>query len=184
MNSNFHPPDIKSVSYLSNGSTLNATVWLSDAYKNPSKNASAWSSSNMMEIPYYRASYMLAVDVHNSYDVIGPDYAIRYDWDATSHNWTKSIEETSPTGEERYVDIEPNYNLFKHTNSQNYIDMSLESLRLNYPDRYTLLLLATDYFYYNGKICQLSDATPKGQIPPPTFNFSTTPRTLRPKTGR
>src|SRR5215213_3866645 len=42
--SRFHPPDISSITYLSNGTTLNATLWLSSPFMEPPSNASDWLS--------------------------------------------------------------------------------------------------------------------------------------------
>ena len=163
----FHPPDIKSVTYLSNGSTLNATLWLSSAYKNPAENASAWLSSNIRDSPWYSISYILSLDVHGAYDVKhGADYGLRYDWDAMNESWTRGIEEIAPSGEIKYIEPKTNYDIFKNNNSKNYIDMSLDLSRLNYPEQYSIVFSVYDYFVRNGRVCALSDITPRVTVSP------------------
>jgi hypothetical protein len=179
----FHPPDIKSVSYLSNGSTLNATLWLSSAYKNPAENASAWLSSNVGDSPWYSISYLLSVIVHGSYDVEGPDYALRYDWDAINDSWTRGVVEVAPSGEVKYLEPKANYGIFKNNNSKNYIDLSLDLSRLNYPEQYSVVFSVFDYFIRNGRACALSDITSRVHIPPPTFNLSTSPSSVELRPG-
>jgi hypothetical protein len=185
LQNHFHPPDIKSVGYLSNGSVLNATLWLSNIYEKPASNASAWLVSNVRDSPWYRSGYLLSVNVHGAYDVRGADYAVRYDWDAINNTWTKRIEEIAPSGENRYLVTEVNYDIFKNNgnNSKNYIDMSLEMSRLNYPQQYSIVFSVYDHFVHNGRVCTLSDIIPRVHIPPPTFNLSTSPSSVELRAG-
>ena len=123
----FHAPDIKSVSYLSDGNTLNATLWLSSSYRYPPANASAWLQQNVQDAPWYYTRYLVSVIVQGAYDVEGPDYSMGYYWDAVNGTWSRKVVHVSPTGDEVNLETKNGYNIFMNgNNSRNHINFSLD----------------------------------------------------------
>lgn len=180
----FHPPDIKSVSYLSDGNTLNVTLWLSSTYRNPAANASAWLSQDVRDSPWYRTNYLVSVIVQGAYDLEGPDYALGYSWDALNNTWSRTVAEVSPSGDIVNLEAKNGYDIFLNgNNSRNHINFSLDLSRLNYPQQYALVFSAFDYFVKDGRVCALVDITSRVHIPPPSFDLSATPSSIELRPG-
>lgn len=185
----FHPPDISSVTYHSDGKTLNATIWLSSPFIDPPQNAEAWLSPTVQDAPWYQIRYGLSIAVHSTYDTQGTDYSLMYRWDALNKNttlgknWTRTVMELSPEGDQKVLEPTKKYNIFSANGQKRYIDLSLDLTNLLYPDQYDLLFYAYDYFIENGHVCPLVDITPRVYNPPPVFTISTSPSSLEIRPG-
>jgi len=181
--SRFHPPDISSITYLSNGTTLNATLWLSSPFMEPPSNASDWLSvPRPSEVPWYIIRYGMSIAVHSIYDTEGTDYAVEYRWDVLNNTWTRIVQEISPAGALKVLQLEYNYTVF-YLKGQQYINLFLDLAALNYPDQYDLLFYAFDYFIEGYRICPMADLTPRLYIPPPEFVISTSPSSVEIRPG-
>ena len=179
----FHPPDILSVTYLSNGKTLNATLWLSSAFTEPPSNASDWLSlPRPAHIPWYMITYGMSLASHSIYDTEGTDYAVGYAWDVLNNTWTRTVSELSPQGDYKTLELQPNYNVFP-LNAQRFINLSLDLSALNYPEQYDLIFYAFDYFIQDYRICPMNDLTARVYVPPPEFILSSSPSSLELRPG-
>ena len=129
----YHPPDISSVTFHSDGKTLNATIWLSSAFVDPPENADAWLSPAVKDAPWYQIRFGLSVAVHSSYDTEGTDYSLKYLWDALNENstlskkWVRTVTEASPEGDEKVIEsIRINDDIFAaNQQHKSYINLLL-----------------------------------------------------------
>jgi hypothetical protein len=178
-----HPPDISSVTYLSNGTTLNATLWLSSPFEEPPSNASDWlSSPRAKDVPWYIIRYGMSIAVHSIYDTEGTDYVVDYRWDVLNNTWTRIVQELSPQGDIKVLELNHTYPVF-YLKGQKYINLFLDLAALNYPGQYDLLFYAYDYFMETYRICPMADLTPRVYIPPPEFVISTSPSSVEVRPG-
>src|SRR5215212_12074044 len=81
--------DIQSVSYFSNGTCLNATLWLADFLTSPND--------------YENVNYGIYFDAdsNNRTGLSGIDYKVEVSWNNESRTWTRVFEEWSSNGEVR-----------------------------------------------------------------------------------
>jgi hypothetical protein len=169
-------PNIQAVNYISDGKTLNATIWLSSPFKGIQSN-----------------------EVHRTYavfivpDSLSPDsgqsYEVTMDWDlGNSNSWTKTVREWSPIADVKkdfYQEAIPN-NYTSSLIGHNYIDLSLNLGAVGYPSQYSIFSYETEsYILPSHPSCSLVDVTAMLHIPPPEFQFSALPssQVLRPDDG-
>jgi len=150
----FRIPDIAAVTYLSNGKTLNATLWLSNPLTEHPLNIST-TLLPLKDVPIYMIRYGMAVDVISAYDTQGGDYAVRILWDAVNKTWTRVLEEYSPALDIRTLKQE-DYHGGLPGIGKKYLDLSLNLSTLNYPDKYSLLFYVYYFFIKNGRLCSLT----------------------------
>ena len=115
-------PDIKGVSYNSNGDIIYATVWVNPMTMNRN------SSYDGVVNEWIAGGYQMPIDIPSTYDY-GTDYAYRLEWDPVNKTWSNSLEErnlgfggknkiyTLPAGIEDFVDSEGNYVQFSINSS-------------------------------------------------------------------
>ena len=182
--SHFHPPDISSVTYLSDGKTLNATLWLSSPFRQPPPNASEWLSTPSGHAPWYILVYGMSFAVKSVYDTQGADYSISYSWDVLNQTWTRTVFEHSPFAQYKILEVNNNYTLFSVKEKRpTYINLSLDLPTINYPDQYELVFSAYDYFVQDFRVCPMSDITSRVYVPPPVFVISSTPSSVEMRPG-
>ena len=182
----FHPPDISSVSYSSNGSILDLTLWLSSPFRHPPSNASEWMSPGVRGSPWYSIGYLVSVGVHTAYDVEGPDYGLAYTWDVINGTWSRQIVEVSPKGDTKYLDYMDNYSIFDENNdieSRTHISFSMNLAQLSHPEHYSLVFSVNDYFIHDGRVCAMSDITSRVHVPPPSFDLTALPSSIELRPG-
>lgn len=134
-------PDISSASFLSNGNTLNATLWLNGIFDNYMDYL--W----VHDIQLNTISYTLYIDVHSFFDsgtIKGfPDYTMNLFWDSINRNWSKQINLIMP---EVWSEKKPGYRILNQVNnftnfyseSSNYVDLPLELGYIGFPEKYLL----------------------------------------------
>jgi hypothetical protein len=160
-------PDIKGVSYNSNGETIYATLWVNPMTMN--KNSSYDGVVN----EWIAGGYQMPIDIPSTYD-FGTDYAYRLEWDPVNKTWLNSLEErnlgfggknriyTLPAGIEDFVDSEGNY-----------VQFSINRSTLGFPDRFKMIFSTWGAFQNDeGRLCAITDTTSFMDIPPPVFNLS------------
>lgn len=165
--------DIKSVSYISDGKTLNATLWLTEPF--------TFLPPESKGIPY-GISYSMYIDVNSIYDA-NTDYNINYYWE-TDYNRTWTIEtlETSKVGDKTLYSKQNPTDIAKK--GQNYINFIFDLKTANYPKNYRIFFSAIPFFNNeNGKNCVLMDITNYLSAPPPEFNISATPNNVELRPG-
>ena len=120
----FSPADIRTVDYSSNGSILNATLWLNTppVQEKPPK--------------FSKLEYGMLVDVdanegtgHN-----GVDYQVQIEWDTTNKSWTKTITEWSLHENKKVLATIENYTGF-FKKGEKFIDLSLNMNELSFPNK-------------------------------------------------
>jgi hypothetical protein len=168
-------PDILAVKYFSDGRTLNATLWLSSPFEEPS----------LQRV----RNYEMLIDVDSAYD-IGQDYQVVISADALTNGWTRIVRVSSPTpgenkiidpGESKILNQTNNYTGF-YEKGKNFVDLSLDLSAISSPNQYSILFIASEIFFEKGSLCSILDITDLVHIPPPEFAISASPSsvTLRP----
>jgi hypothetical protein len=180
----FRSPDIVGVNYLSDGKTLNATIWLSSPFEEPALNKSPFF--------LFGRTYAWIIDINSAYDTRqGPDYKVIIDWDTLNHRWTRTVQEWSSTpgedkifgsGEFMILEQENNYTGF-YQKGKNYVDLSLNLNEVSSPDQYSMSFYALDYFKTKVGFCTVVDITDLVHIPPPEFIISSSPSSVTLRSG-
>jgi hypothetical protein len=176
---NVLPPGISAVTYLSNGKTLNATLWLSHPFiEQPLHN-------DRLSIPFngvhlYMVRYGMTLETSSVYHIPGSDYTARLQWDAINKTWDRVVEELAPVSTDETRLLEPinhNYTAF-HVKGKSYINLSLDLGGLSYPNQYSVYFYALNLYIKDGTLCRVVNLTNKVYIPPPEFAISTNPNSL------
>jgi hypothetical protein len=171
----FLSPHIAAADYISDGKTLNATLWLSSPFKVPSIS----SSSGFKQI---ERTYAMLIHIDSAYD-IGQNYQAAIQWSSLTNTWSKITKKSSPpfvvkTGNEEILDQKDNYTNFFRS-GKNYVDLPLNLGFLGYPYQYSIISYASDtYLTKDYHICHLKDITSVVHIPPPEFIISTLPNSV------
>jgi hypothetical protein len=162
LKSKSHSPDINAVSYLSDGNSLNATIWL---------------SSPLQKIPLHKMGYTISVDFHSVYDV-GTDYYARVSKNPYNDTWTRTIEESSgSTDQKRMLNSSVYTSAIRYNEA--YVTIALPLSYLNFPSQYKLIFTAWDQFLNDDqKMCYLVDLGTWVQIPPPRYFIKTIPSSI------
>ncbi len=188
-------PQIAAVNYISDGKTLNATLWLRSPFQEPTtspiilKESSFIPSSvgdkdnNTAHLPVEKhiikesiRKYAILIHPDSVYD-IGQAFQVAVDWNNTNHIWRRTTTESIPSsiqGENRVLQQENNYEL-SFVPGKNYVDLSLNLGLLSYPSQYSLIAYALETYKEDSKFCKLIDVTDLVHVPPPEFVISTLP---------
>jgi hypothetical protein len=158
--------DMTAVSYLGDGRFLNATIFLSSKFvENPDK-----------YMPAYGA--MINADSNENTGWQGYDYFMRIAWDNFNKVWTYVLQEWSTVQIERLLDQKSNYtDFFDKGENNNYIHLSLDLEKLNFPTEYTVVFF-TDYIFEKDGLYGVSDYSNWIRIPPPEFFITAVPNEL------
>jgi hypothetical protein len=155
--------EILGVDYESDGKTLNATVWLYFPF-------------NELPLTYKVVHYGMLIDSDfdktTGYD--GIDYQLELGWDNISKTWNKKLEQWSPNGDQRTLNIVNNYSNF-FEKGKNFILLSLDLRSLLYPSKYKVTFYAETE---NKNEIMITDPTRWVAIPPLDLVLTTTPRNL------
>lgn len=174
-NGNFISPDIAAVSYLSDGKTLDVTLWLSSAFRDPATSDSLWTVESLKEVPWHNVGYTISIDIISAYDT-GPDYYATIKWDPAEQKWTRVLEEGSGTGEKRTIQQDEATGFYD--SRKNYVLFSIPLEKIGSPQQYNILLSMYDVFIKNDQLCYLVDIGNWVQVPPPEFLITTTPNPI------
>lgn len=171
----FLSPHIAAADYISDGKTLNATLWLSSPFKVPSIS----SSSGLKQI---ERTYAMLIHIDSAYD-IGQNYQSTIQWSSLTNTWSKITKKSSPpfvvkTNNEQILAQKNNYTDFFRS-GKSYVDLSLNLALIGYPSQYSIISYASDtYLTRDNHICHLKDITSVVHIPPPEFIISTLPNSV------
>jgi hypothetical protein len=135
---------------------------------------------------------VMSMDVDSGYDVEGEDYRAQIDWNPLTQRWNYELLESSHGGEDKILgygefssmEQKDDYAGFSDV-KKNFIRMSLNLSKINFPDQYNLVFFATDTYQDKNNICgtSLFDMTDEIHVPPPDFTFLTTPTSLSLRPG-
>ena len=125
--------DIRTITYASNGRFLNATFWLSHPFE--------------MNPPVSERRYQILIGVPNHDDNtpgFPNDYSVSIEW----HNgtWSKRFSELSPSRDRAIIWSIDNYTNFSDPLNRNVTRLSFDLGEINFPDTYSILFEANDYF--------------------------------------
>jgi hypothetical protein len=167
----YPPTDIKSVSYISNGKILNATVWMIPPPGIAARDViSPRNLTNFAQLKHI--VYSMYIDVDSIYES-GVDYIVNLFWNNTAKVWTKEIIESSPPDAKFLLSKSDLNNVGK-----GYVNLSFDLGIANYPTQYKLFFATRDT-----AACDLVDVTNYVSVPPPEFTISASPNYLELRRG-
>ena len=123
--------DIESVSYLSNGTYLNATLWLANFEKAPND--------------HENVNYGMYIDAdsNNMTGFHGIDYKVEISWNNESRKWTSVFEEWSSSGKIKSLHPEENAtDFFGDGDGRSYVTLSANLDSILSPGNYKVLFYA------------------------------------------
>jgi hypothetical protein len=155
--------DLLAVDYYSDGKILNAVFWLHFPF-------------NMRPTNYKAVHYGMLVDsdFDKTTGYYGVDYQFEIGWDNQNQTWNKKLEQWSPNGDERTLNITSNYGGF-FEKEKNYVLLSLDLGSLLYPTKYKVTFYA-DVLDKNDT--SIVDSTRWVAIPPLQLTIATSPTNL------
>jgi hypothetical protein len=155
--------DIQKITYFSNGTILNATLWLGGGFKEKP------STSGSNPIVFY--GMLIDADSNQETGKEGVDYQVEIQWSNETQTWNKIIIEYSSPVHNRTLDIKENYTGF-FKNDERYVSLYVNLADMIFPNGYKALFYAgTVNDYFNMKI----DLSSWVDIPPPQYIISTLP---------
>lgn len=157
--------DIVSVSYSSNGTSLDAILWLLLPFKeNPTR-------ENLNYGMFVDADFNSRANIKTGFG--GIDYQIEIRWNNETKKWNKFIEAWSPYGETRVIENNSDYKGF-YEKGGNYVLLSADLGKILYPQKYKVLYYAESKKGGSYK----SDYTRWVAIPPLELVVSPSPNSL------
>jgi hypothetical protein len=159
-------PDIRGVSYKSDGEIIYATLWVDPIVIDQN---TTFGTQNK----WVSGGYQMPIDIPSVYDY-GTDYVYRLEWKPQNQTWSNTLEERNigiggknkiygPLGDaEEFMGTDGNHVIF-------LINRSMLSL----PERFKIIFSTWGAFQNDEHHwCVLTDATSFIDIPPPVFNLS------------
>jgi hypothetical protein len=162
--------DLQDINYYSDGRFLNATLWLASFNPTPPTDR--------------RVNYGMYIDAdfNNKTGIQGIDYKIEIQWSGKTKTWTRVFEEWSTNGQNRTLDIKPNYTgFFSKKGEGAYVLLYADLKPLLYPSRYKVLFYAEEIRYKG--LSWVMSSSKWIYIPPPQFAISTLPSIVALRAG-
>lgn len=158
--------DIKSVNYFSDGTSLNATIWLADFEPIP--------PSEQENVNY---GMYIDADFNKKTGVQGIDYKVELSWDNKTQTWTRVFEEwgTNTTTPKTLSKQEPAVDFYE--NGSAYVTLSADLDTIISPDKYKVVFYA-EAINSESSLSWIVDATNWVSIPPPEIIVTVLPSSL------
>jgi hypothetical protein len=153
--------DIESVSYFSNGTDINATLWLANFTISPPGH------ENVNYGMYFDA------DSNNRTGSGGVDYKVEISWNNESQTWTRVFEEWSSSGKNKTLDKKVNFTDFFRKGGS-YVTLSADLDSMLSPENYRILFYAEAINFFKA-LDWIIDSTDWMSIPPPELDFVVSP---------
>jgi len=160
-------PDIKGVSFNSDGKNVYATLWVNPILINQSV------SYNQVRNSWISGGYQMPIDIPSVYDN-GTDYVYRIEWNPRNHSWSQVLEERNldSGGKNRIYGLINDSKDF-YNSDRKYVTFLLNRSTVSLPDRYKIIFSTWGAFQNDeGHLCVITDTTSFIDIPPPQFNLS------------
>jgi hypothetical protein len=159
------PGNIRSVSYISDGKTLNVTYWLTSSFE---------------KIPStHFPSYIAYIDADSNIGTgwNGIDYISEIKFDNKTKTWKSAFGELSYAGGYRSLKKIENFSGYDKEHSSSYVFLSLDLGLMDFPEQYRIIFLETDLSKnkYTSLEFQAVDYVNTAYIPAPKFIISTSP---------
>jgi hypothetical protein len=151
-------PDIKGVTFSSDGKMLFATLWVNPVLVDQNK--------------WITGGYQMLIDIPSVYDN-GTDYMYRIEWDIPNATWIQTLEELTlnKEGMNRIHNRTGSQGIVE--NDRKYVSFSLDLNKISLPVRFKALFTAWGSLVNDeGNLCTTTDTTGFVDIPPPQFNLS------------
>jgi hypothetical protein len=157
--------------YISDGKTLNATLWLANL-----ENVSPYNQ------PFKRISYGMLIDIA-SLDINSGYNGADYDFyiEAVNGKWSQYLYQLSSTGAYVLIDSKINYSqpFGGPTVGPGYVKLQLDLGSINYPSEYGVLFYTAESFKSN----EVRDFMSWVAIPPSTMKILTSPSNITVRQG-
>jgi hypothetical protein len=179
-------PQIKSISYMSNGNILNSTMWMSFDLIESELQKNRLNKDDLEkeeDLPLWRKIRLtVAIDINSIFNQ-GTDYRIELSnkrINSTTQKWVEVIYEISANGKTKEISKKV-FDEFPFFN-KNFIEFSIDLNKISNPKDYKILFYVTDLYVKNGKLYRTVDSTNWFLSPPPNFNLliSDNPITMNP----
>jgi hypothetical protein len=155
--------DIQKITYFSNGTFLNATLWLASGFEeNPSVNG------RTVAVVY---GILIDADSNQETGKEGVDYQIEIQWTNETQTWNKGITEYSSPVHNRTLDIKEDYTGF-YENDERYVLLSINLDDILSPNRYKAMFYAGAIYDNSDRKIDLSTWV---DISPPEYSLATLP---------
>jgi hypothetical protein len=150
----FGVPDITSANYFSNGTVLNATLWLAKPFSEHPR--------QFNEVDY---GMFIDSDFNSVTGFGGIDYKVEVGWKNDTHTWANKVEKWGPLDtDKKVVENTLNYtNFYDRNSTANYVTLSVNLDKILSPDKYKIIFYA-DARKSNGDL--IIDYTRWVAIPP------------------
>jgi hypothetical protein len=166
--------DLLAVNYLSNGKSLNSTIWLASGFKN--------SSVPVYDQPFRSITYGMLIDADSNPQTgyNGADYDFYVE--ATGGKLNGYLYQLSSTGAYRLVGskIDLTQPLLDPDALRGSITLQLDLSSINYPSKYNLLFYSAESFRSN----EVRQFTSWVSVPPPTLLITTSPSNVMIRQGQ
>lgn len=179
-------PQIESVSYSSDGSELNVTLWLSSQLLEENIFRNEINKTNMNSdafLPLWKiVKFVVVIDVKSTFNK-GIDYRIEFSGKPINHTenlWLQELYEISLDGATKKTATKI-FSGFPDGNE--YLDFSIDLNRVSHPQEYNILSYVVDSYLKNGQYCRMVDSTNWILIPPPSFDMYLSPPSLQMRPG-
>ncbi len=129
----FRVPDITSVNYFSDGKFLNATLWLSKPFNEPSR--------LFKEVDY---GMFIDSDFNNKTGFGGIDYNFEIRWNNDTNLWTKKIERWGyyDTNKKTIENIKNYTGFYEKNGNESYVTLDIDLNKILNPVRYKVIFYA------------------------------------------
>ena len=170
------PGNIDSVSYISDGKTLNITIWLSEGNKDPSSFGTSF-IENPPDGHYIVYGMYIDTDADIKTGKAGADYALNFKRNSTSGKWENIFEEISSSGHVKLLDTKDDIKSY-YNQKNGYVFLSLNLNTIQFPEQF----LATFYIEYFTPKYVIWDFTNWINFPKPQYSItaSSSSQELRP----
>jgi hypothetical protein len=164
--------NILGVDYLSDGKTLDATLWLASN----SENASTYNQP-LKKIRFGILIAIVSLPPNSGYNGANYDYYI----EAVNGKWSEYLYQLSSTGARVLIKSKINYTepFGDPTIGLGYVKLRLDLRSINYPSKYGLSFYTSESFKSN----EVRDFTTWIAIPPATIDILTHPKNLTIRQG-
>ncbi len=159
--------NLLAVDYLSDGKTLDATLWLKSNLENPSTY-----SQPLKKIRYGMLIAIVSLPPTSGYNGANYNYYI----EAVDGKWSEYLYELSSTGSSKLIKSKINYTVpFGGTTiGPGYVNLRLDLDSIHYPTAYGLSFYTAESFKTN----EVRDFTSWVAVPPATIDIVTRPKNI------
>jgi len=163
--------DIESISFFSDGKTVNATLWVGDQI-------STNYDLNLHNVNFLIYGMLIDSDFDPFTGKDGIDYQLEIQWNNQTQTWTRFFGEYSSTNSFRTIQKQDNYSNFygnasnslSKENEYGYVALSLDLKDINLPQKYNIMFYSQKG-YNNYKVMEF-DFTNSIAMPSPEFSFT------------